>query len=892
MSSVYRFSKEQTDGHGGMKEVLGGKGAGLAEMCRLGVPVPPGFTIGTAACIDYLSNDGQISDSLRQEVTESVSWLEGNLGKSMGGDGLPLLLSVRSGARVSMPGMMDTILNLGLNDESVERLGEQSGNMRFAYDSYRRFMQMYGNVVLGLDHSEFEHRFEDIKDDEGVESDQELSLDGLKRVVASYKEYVVEETGASFPHDPMEQLWGAIRAVFDSWNNKRAVYYRKIHNIEDSWGTGVNVQSMVFGNMGEGSGTGVCFTRDPSTGEKAPYGEFLTNAQGEDVVAGIRTPRKINDGSPDCMAVSMPELHDQLEETMELLEKHFREMQDIEFTFEDGTLYLLQTRNGKRTSRASLRIAIELCKEGLITEEEAVKRVDPESMTQLLASEFDGAAKQQILDAGKLLAKGLNAGPGAATGRAVLDAEKAVAWAQGGDPVILVRAETSPEDIEGMHISRGILTQRGGMTSHAAVVARGMGKPCVVGCSQMSVDMKERVLHFGNRVVAEGDSISIDGTTGEVILGEIPTEESPLVRQLREGDTTPGTQGEEFALLRGWIEKTTKMGVRTNADTPTDAAFARLLGAGGIGLCRTEHMFFQEERIIHIRRMILADGPVQRADALSELLPFQQSDFFELFKAMDGLPCTIRLLDPPLHEFLPQTDALIDELAEAMHTNSDEINRRIKELHEANPMLGHRGCRLGITHPEIYNMQVKAICNAAVEAKAQGIDAKPEIMVPLIGFKAELDTVRKQIDPIIADCGLEIPVGTMIEIPRAALTADEVAQSAQFFSFGTNDLTQCGLGVSRDDSGNFMPDYIDKKIIAHDPFKSLDQGGIGKLVSMAAKDGRATRPDIKLGVCGEHGGDPRSIHFFYKAGLDYVSCSPYRVPIAMLAAAQASLGDR
>ncbi|MDJ0839455.1 MAG: pyruvate, phosphate dikinase [Acidobacteriota bacterium] len=889
MTHVYRFSKEVTDGNGGMKNILGGKGAGLAEMCRLGIPVPPGFTISTGACLDYLENG--ISDQLQHEVAQSVTWLEGILGKSLFGEGQPLLLSVRSGARVSMPGMMDTVLNLGLTSATVERLAEITGQRRFAYDSYRRFIQMYSNVVLGLDHHEFESRLEEIREAEGAKQDKDISVEGLMTLVDRYKEYVLHETDQPFPDDPMEQLWGSIRAVFDSWNNPRAKFYRKINNIGDNWGTAVNVQSMVFGNMGENSGTGVCFTRDPATGEPVPYGEFLVNAQGEDVVAGIRTPLKIADGSPDCMEALMPSLYKQLCGIMELLEKHFREMQDIEFTYENNVLFMLQTRTGKRTSRAALRIAVDLCKEGVISEQEAIKRVEPESMAQLLASEFDEAAKQRILAAGNLLGKGLNAGPGAATGKLVLTADKALELAAEGEDVILVRAETSPEDIEGMHTARGILTQRGGMTSHAAVVARGMGKPCVVGCSQMIVDPKNNCIRFTDRVLKEGEPISIDGTTGEVILGEIPTEESHLVRQLKAGERKPGTQGEEFSLLREWVSKHTKMLVRANADTPEDAAFARLLGAEGIGLCRTEHMFFQEDRILHIRRMILAGDADERADALNKLLPYQQGDFYELLKAMENLPVTIRLLDPPLHEFLPQTEELMEELARNMNVTPSVIKRRVNDLHELNPMLGHRGCRLGITHPEIYQMQVKAICNAAKQATDEGVTVKPEIMVPLIGSHKELDKVKESIMPIVEASAPDIPVGTMIEIPRAALTADEIAQSADFFSFGTNDLTQCGMGISRDDSGGFLPQYIDEKIIETDPFKSLDQDGIGKLVRLACSDGRATKPDIKLGVCGEHGGDPRSISFFYEAGLNYVSCSPFRVPIALLAAAQAGLQD-
>lgn len=892
MTFVYRFSKTQTDGSGEMRNLLGGKGAGLAEMCRLGVPVPPGFTISTAACIDYLEGGAELGDDVQAEVRTGMDWLQETLGKSFSGAGAPLLLSVRSGARVSMPGMMDTILNLGLNDETVARLAESSGDERFAYDSYRRFITMYSDVVLGVSHSDFEGILERLRDKEGVKIDAEISLAGLQQLVVDYKALVKQETDEPFPTDPMDQLWGAIRAVFDSWNNPRAKFYRKINDIDDAWGTAVTVQSMVFGNMGNRSGTGVCFSRNPSTGEPAPYGEFLNNAQGEDVVAGIRTPHTIHD--PDdagCMSATMPELYQELTGIMARLEKNFGDMQDIEFTFESGQLYLLQTRNGKRTSQAGLRIAIDMCKEGLIDEATALRRIDPRSMTQLLASEFNEDAKAEILQQGKLLGKGLNAGPGAATGKVVLDAELATEWAEAGQDVILVRVETSPEDIAGMHVSRGILTQRGGMTSHAAVVARGMGKPCVVGCGDMRVDGERQQLQFGEHTVAQGDYISIDGTTGEVILGRIPTRESALIQQLRTGDIQPDTQGEQFSLLMTWADKVTRMRVRTNADTPEDAAMARLLGATGIGLCRTEHMFFGEDRIKHVRKMILANDESVRDEALTSLLPFQRDDFYALFRAMDGLPVTIRLLDPPLHEFLPQTNELIQELAGDMRTSAKSIKTRIAELHEQNPMLGHRGCRLGISHPAIYQMQVRAIVAAVKQAKADGIDAQPEIMVPLIATKAELDAVKHHIVPIVADAGLTIPIGTMIEIPRAALTADEIATSAEFFSFGTNDLTQCGMGLSRDDSGSFLPLYLERDILPQDPFKSLDRRGIGKLVRMAAESGRAIRPGMKLGVCGEHGGDPASIAFFHEVGLDYVSCSPYRVPVARLAAARASIGE-
>ncbi len=894
MSDVFRFSKTVTDGDGTMRDLLGGKGAGLAEMCRMGVPVPPGFTIGTRSCIAYINNNNQLDDGLRKEIEANLTWLEQELGKTLGGGAqAPLLLSVRSGARVSMPGMMDTILNLGLNDQTVAQLAEATDNPRFAYDSYRRFIQMYSNVVLDLSHSDFENMLEDQREEEGVTIDSKISLDGLKKLISTYKKFVSEETGSPFPEDPRTQLWGAIHAVFDSWNNDRAILYRKINNIDDDWGTAVNVQSMVFGNMGESSGTGVCFSRNPSTGEPGPYGEYLRNAQGEDVVAGIRTPNKIDDPKdPESMVSHWPEVYQQLLDTLQLLEKHFKDMQDTEFTVEDGTLYLLQTRNGKRTSKASLRIAIDLYNEGLIDRIEAIQKIVPDSLSQLLASEFDQEAKQQLLKDGRLLGRGLNAGPGAATGVIALTAEKAVSLADEGLPVILVREETSPEDIAGMHASTGILTQRGGMTSHAAVVARGMGKPCVVGCTVMTVHYESSSIQMSGRRLQEGEYISIDGTTGEVLEGKIPTTSSPLLRELETGQFEDGSQGEQFAKLMSWIDDIAKMKVRTNADTPADARVARLLGAGGIGLCRTEHMFFGEDRIQNVRKMILAHDEESRIEALTALEPHQEQDFYELFKEMDGLPVTIRLLDPPLHEFLPHEASLIESLATSMGLTPAAVRARVRDLEESNPMLGHRGCRLGISHPTIYRMQVSAIVGAVKRARAEGVDAHPEVMVPLIGTKGELDHVKRSIEPIIAESGLDIPIGTMIEIPRAALTADEIAESAAFFSFGTNDLTQCGMGLSRDDSGSFLPLYIDAGIYKRDPFKSIDQKGIGRLVKMAAESGRETRPEIKLGVCGEHGGDPASIRFFYQVGLDYVSCSPYRVPIAKLAAAQAGIEER
>lgn len=893
MQFVYRFSKEHTDGDGSLRNTLGGKGAGLAEMCKLGVPVPPGFTITTEACLDYLKHDRVLRDEIRESVDAHLAWLEETLGKQLGGEsGMPLLLSVRSGARASMPGMMDTILNLGLNAKTVEALAEQSGDRRFAFDSYRRFIQMYGNVVLQLDHSEFEIRLERIREQEGVNSDAKISAAGLEQLVADYKAYVLDETDAPFPEDPKEQLWGSIYAVFNSWNNPRAKFYRKIHDIPDSWGTAVNVQSMVFGNMGMKSGTGVCFSRNPSTGEHKPYGEYLLNAQGEDVVAGIRTPNKIDEpNDPDCMKAQLPEVYDQLMETLERLEKHFGDMQDTEFTIENGVLYLLQTRNGKRTSRAGLQIAMDLFDEGLIDEVKALKMIDPNAMMQLLASEFDMDAKDKLLADGALLGTGLNAGPGAATGMVTLCADKAVTLEADGHKVILVREETSPEDIAGMHAAAGILTQRGGMTSHAAVVARGMGKPCVVGCTEMVVNEKDGFLRFGQRTIREGESISIDGTTGEILQGTIPTRESVLIQELKSGKPPEGSLGSQFLRLMTWVEKYTKMLVRTNADTAEDASLARLLGARGIGLCRTEHMFFGEDRILNVRRMILAPDAASQQEALDNLLPYQVGDFYELFKAMDGLPVTIRLLDPPLHEFLPHSEELIEGVAKSMRLSMEEVRIRIKELEEQNPMLGHRGCRLGISYPGIYKMQVRAIVEAAKRAMAEGFTVMPEIMVPLIVTKRELDCIREFIQPILSEAGCDFPIGTMIEVPRAALTAGEIAESADFFSFGTNDLTQCGMGISRDDSGSFLPRYLDSEILAEDPFKSIDQAGVGRLVQIAVKDARMTKHDLKIGVCGEHGGDPKSIQFFFDTGLNYVSCSPYRVPVAKLAAVKASLED-
>lgn len=890
---VYRFSKDVTDGTGKMKDLLGGKGAGLAEMSRIGVRVPPGFTISTDAFRMYMKSPGQLDPEIEGQTVDALHWLEELLGRRFGSHEDPLLLSVRSGARVSMPGMMDTILNLGLNDQTVEGLATKSQDVRFAYDSYRRFIQMYANVVMGMDKDEFERVLERVKAEEGVQIDADISANGLKRLVRMFKDLVLELLARPFPDDPMDQLWGAIKAVFESWNTPRAKYYRKkISGVPESWGTAVNVQSMVFGNMGNDSGTGVCFTRNPGTGAPEPYGEFLLNAQGEDVVAGIRTPQPIHgQDNPESMQNRLPEVYTQLIETMAAAEAHFGDMQDMEFTVEKGKLFLLQTRTGKRTSKAALRIATDLCLAGMIDRKTAVLRIEPDSISQLLASEFDLKAKEQVIEAGGMLGRGLNAGPGAASGVVALTADHAVTMANQGVDVILVREETSPEDIAGMDSARGILTQRGGMTSHAAVVARGMGKPCVVGCTAMRVDDVKKCLVFSDRIIEEGEPISIDGSTGEVILGRIPTRESTLIQQLSTGNREEGTQAFQFTMLMEWADAFRTLRVRTNADTPEDAQLARVLGAEGIGLCRTEHMFFGDDRIRTVRKMILAPDSASRAKALEQLMPFQVRDFYGLFKAMDGLPVTLRLLDPPLHEFLPQTETQMETILAELNMDLPTLRKRIQEMHEVNPMLGHRGCRLGISQPAIYAMQVRAVVEAAQQAQAEGVDVQVEIMVPLITNQRELDEVLETIRPIVEQAGLgDMPLGTMIETPRAALTAAEIARSAAFFSFGTNDLTQCGMGISRDDSGTFLPYYLERGIYAFDPFKTIDEDGIGRLVQTAASEGRQANPDLHLGICGEHGGDPTSIAFFARVGLDYVSCSPFRVPIARLAAAHAALG--
>jgi pyruvate, orthophosphate dikinase len=866
------------------KVIVGGKGANLAEMAGIGLPVPPGFTITTEECVKYLAEGSDFTDALRADVAEALKHIEKTVGKAFGDAADPLLVSVRSGARVSMPGMMDTVLNLGLNDGTVEGLATVSGDDRFAWDSYRRFIQMYSDVVLGIEHHLFEEALEIVKEDHGYLNDVELTADDWRKIVAQYKAIVEAELGRPFPQDVNEQLWGAISAVFDSWDSDRAKVYRRLNDIPGDWGTAVNVQAMVFGNMGDTSATGVAFTRDPATGEKAYYGEWLVNAQGEDVVAGIRTPqyltlkaRETAGAKPLSMEEAMPAAYAELAEVFELLEKHYCDMQDIEFTVERGKLWMLQTRSGKRTAKAALKMAVDMVAEGLIDEATAIRRVDPMALDQLLHPTLDPEAPRDILG------KGLPASPGAASGTIVLDADTAEKHAELGEAVILVRIETSPEDIHGMHAAKGILTARGGMTSHAAVVARGMGRPCVSGASGVSINMKDRTLRIGNRELKEGDVITLDGASGEIMLGEVRTVEPELA-----GD---------FGTLMVWADKHRRMKVRTNAETPADCRMARQFGAEGIGLCRTEHMFFDAQRISAVRQMILAEDEAGRRAALEKLLPEQRADFRAIFEVMTGLPVTIRLLDPPLHEFLPHSDAEFADLSDTIGIGVETLRRRADELHEFNPMLGHRGCRLGITFPEIYEMQARAIFEAACEvAEASGEAPVPEVMVPLVATKRELQILRVLIERVAAQVfeekgrTLEYLVGTMIELPRAALMAGEIAEEGSFFSFGTNDLTQTTLGVSRDDAARFLSPYVEKGIYPRDPFVTLDIDGVGQLVAMAAERGRATRPDLKLGICGEHGGDPASIAFCEAQGLDYVSASPYRVPIARLAAAQAALG--
>ncbi|KPF83806.1 pyruvate phosphate dikinase [Brevundimonas sp. AAP58] len=883
---VYGFGGDSADGDASMKNLLGGKGANLAEMSSLGLPVPPGFTITTEACVHYYSNGQTYPDGLRDQVAEGLKAVETVVGKTFGDAANPLLVSVRSGARASMPGMMDTVLNLGLNDQTVEGLAALSGDRRFAFDSYRRFITMYSSVVLGMSHDDFEEVLDDHKDRLGVTVDTDLSASDWEKVVVEYKAVVERELGAPFPQDPHEQLWGAVSAVFASWMNDRAKFYRRMHDIPESWGTAVNVQSMVFGNMGETSATGVAFTRNPSTGEARLYGEFLINAQGEDVVAGIRTPQSLTKTGREemgetapSMEEAMPEVFAQFVEVVGKLETHYRDMQDIEFTVEQGRLWMLQTRNGKRTAKSALKIAVDLAAEGVITQKEAISRVEPSALDQLLHPTLDPSAARTVV------ATGLPASPGAATGKICFDADEAERLNQLGDAVILVREETSPEDIHGMHAARGIVTARGGMTSHAAVVARGMGRPCVSGAGEIHIDEKAGTFTARGRVFKAGEVITIDGSKGEVLDGAVAMIEPELT-----GD---------FQTLMAWADGVRRLRVRANAETPLDARTARGFGAEGIGLCRTEHMFFDDERIAAVREMILADDEAGRRAALAKIEPFQKADFVELFTIMAGLPVTVRLLDPPLHEFIPHTEAEIDALAASSGLDAAKLKKRARDLHEVNPMLGHRGCRLGVAYPEIYEMQVRAVLEAAIAVKqASGTAPIPEIMHPLVALGLEMKYLRELTDRTAksvfeaAGDSVEYLVGTMIELPRAALRAGDLAEHAEFFSFGTNDLTQTTFGISRDDSGRFLQAYMDKGIFETDPFVRLDQEGVGDLIRIAAERGGAVRPDIKMGICGEHGGDPASIAFCEQVGLAYVSCSPYRVPIARLAAAQAALVSR
>ena len=883
---VYGFGDGEAEGASSMRDLLGGKGANLAEMSRLGLPVPPGFTITTGVCAYYYDHNRSYPPRLKDAVAAALATVEASVGKRFGDVADPLLVSVRSGARASMPGMMDTVLNLGLNDATVAGLAARTGDARFAYDSYRRFIQMYGDVVLGVDHLLFEDVLDTLKRAKGVTLDTALDAEDWKSIVVQYKEVVREDLGEPFPQDPHDQLWGAIGAVFGSWMNQRAITYRRLHAIPASWGTAVTIQAMVFGNMGDDCATGVAFTRNPSTGENAFYGEYLVNAQGEDVVAGIRTPQVITTAAraasgadKPSMEEVMPDVFARLDAIRLKLERHYRDMQDIEFTVQQNRLYILQTRSGKRTAKAALKIAVDMVGDGLISEAEAVARIEPGSLDQLLHPTLDPDAKREVV------VKGLPASPGAASGKIVMTADEAEARAQMGEAVILVREETSPEDIHGMHAAHGILTSRGGMTSHAAVVARGMGRPCVSGAGDLRIDAKGGTVSVYGVTLSKGDVITIDGSTGEVMRGRVPTIQPEL-----SGD---------FASLMVWADKLRRMKVRTNAETPADARTARKFGAEGIGLCRTEHMFFDAERILVVRRMILADSETERRNALAELLPMQRQDFEALFTIMAGLPVTIRLLDPPLHEFLPHSDQDMAEIAAAAGVDVPKVRHRATQLSEANPMLGHRGCRLGISYPEIYEMQAQAIFEAVVAVMRQTGDAVlPEIMIPLAFSKTELDILKTRIDHIARDVQetagtpFDYLVGTMVELPRAALRAGELAETAEFFSFGTNDLTQTTFGISRDDAGAFLPAYIQNGIVETDPFVTLDPDGVGELVRIGCERGRATRGDIKLGICGEHGGDPASIQFCETVGLDYVSCSPFRVAIARLAAAQAALNIR
>jgi pyruvate,orthophosphate dikinase len=904
---VYFFGDGRAEGNARMKKELGGKGANLAEMTNLGLPIPPGFTISAEVCRLFLSAGDSYPVGLREQVEEALERVEACTGRRFGSGSNPLLVSVRSGAAVSMPGMMDTVLNLGLNGDTAKALAHAAGDDRFALDCRRRFMQMYGNVVLGIPIERFESRLEALKAARRTQQDTELDANDLRGLVQEYHDLVRQETGEPFPESPHNQLWGAIEAVFKSWNNKRAVSYRRIHGIVSDLGTAVNVQAMVFGNLGEDCATGVAFTRDPATGEKTFYGEWLPNAQGEDVVAGIRTPRHVNHRPGDSaeekrrsLQETMPEIHAQLLEISRTLEEHYKDMQDIEFTIEHDKLYMLQTRSGKRTGLAAVRTAVEMVDEGLIDKAQALQNVEPGHLEQLLAPVFPRQEKEQARREGRVVARGLPAGPGAASGRVVLSAEKAVDMVRNKEEqVLLVRPETSPEDIEGMEVAEGILTTRGGMTSHAAVVARGRGKACVVGCGDLIVDGRTKQVRAGDRVIKQGDWISIDGTTGEVILGQLSTRPSEIVQVLVEA-SLPAEESQtyrNFSRLLGWASEFKRLKVRTNADEPGDSRVARLFGAEGIGLCRTEHMFFDAERIRAVREMILASDTESRRQALAKIMPLQRDDFEGILRAMEDLPVTIRLLDPPLHEFLPHERAEIEAVAKDLGVTVEKVREKIDALRELNPMLGHRGCRLGLSHPEIYEVQAQAIFEAACALKKEGVRVLPEVMIPLVGHAEEFRRTRRQVlavaERVMEEAGTRVDflVGTMIEIPRACLVAAEIAREAEFFSFGTNDLTQMGFGFSRDDAGTFLPAYLESGILTADPFQTLDQEGIGQLVKMAFERGRAARPDLKIGICGEHGGDPASVEFFHFTGLDYVSCSPYRVPVARLAAARSALKE-
>ena len=908
---VYFFENGKADGDAKMKALLGGKGANLAEMAQLGIPVPPGFTITTDVCTYFYQHGGEYPVELKGQVEEALHRLEELMGRRFGDPENPLLVSVRSGAASSMPGMMDTILNLGLNDHTVEGLIKQAGDERFAYDCYRRLIAMYGDVVLDLkpqskdEHDPFDVLIEEMRQNRSVEFDNQLAAPDLRDLIQRYKGLIRDRKKTEFRHDPWDQLWGAITAVFGSWHNPRAVAYRELNNIADSPGTAVSVQSMVFGNLGEDCGTGVAFTRNPATGENVLYGEYLINAQGEDVVAGIRTPLPINrlqkgDSSGLSLEETMPEIYAQLEGIRTKLDRHYRDMQDIEFTIERNKLWMLQTRTGKRTGFASFKVAVDMVRQSIISKREALMRIEPDQLNQLLRPTFDPKAKNDAIRDGNLLTSGLNAGPGAATGRVVFNAHDAEEWAMRGEIVILVRLETSPDDIRGMHASRGILTARGGMTSHAALIARQMGKVCVVGCSDLEIDYRNRRMTVGDRVIREGQYLSLDGTVGEVFAGQIPTRPSEVLRVIIDKSLAPQRSQiyQDYVALLGWADEFRRLEIWTNADQPNQAEEAIAFGAEGIGLTRTEHMFFEGNRIDAVREMILAENLQGRQRALAKLLPMQKEDFKGLFKVMREKPVTIRTLDPPLHEFLPTDEKDMQKLATKMGIPFEQLYAKVVSLHEANPMLGHRGCRLGVTYPEITQMQARAIIEAACEVAREGMDVRPDIMIPLVGdvgeFKNQRDVVEAVVREVIEDYGVDIEyhIGTMIEVPRGALTADEIAEYAEFFSFGTNDLTQTVFGISRDDAGKFLPAYMTRKIWEHDPFARLDQKGVGALMEIAVRKGRSVRPDIKIGICGEHGGDPSSVEFCHRIGLDYVSCSPYRIPIATLAAAQAAIKQK